>query len=286
MTISYVKSPLCVSQADDLPLLRCSEQLRFRSDFQQQAFVASAQAVQTYQGLPSEQVPPIAFCHAAAPDDALPSQLPLSIDSFGGWHTTAGIRFGQPHVHCVVAEHPLAIGPIAINNPLAAGTKGISGGEWALRLKAEGDLTFTAFGGSAYNNAIQAGKIENSTYEPVFAFLAGATYVPLSATITASDVGVPAPLVFQDKSITGKNAPPDGVQYSWVLSTRWTHLGVLDQSSNGFGMPVYHADEDDNLATGAVTLMPANIPGVGTAPMMKFKPSTGPVRASVPATAV
>jgi len=284
------QTPFLVLVPPDSVTLLTAQSVKLHGDFHHLAFVARAKEKQQYVGKPADQPAAIVFCHDAQPA-ALPlSGAPLAVDRFGGWHARANLVFQIPHVHCIVAEHPIAIGPLEANDPLAIAGKQQKGGDWALRLLAEGDLTFTAFGGSPVNNTKPPGGAPEPDVEPIFAFLTGTKYVPLSAEITAALGGKPTPLTYQEMVLPlGVQVPAGLPGHLWNLTSSWQHEGVLDQSAHGFGLPWYSDPaQGATLLEGgcALTLQQIEIPpgNVFKVPVVVLGVAGGAKRKSPPAT--
>ena len=156
------------------------------------------------------------------------------------------------------------------------------------RVVAEGDIRFSAFGGSPANNK-KGTNDEQNPYDPVFAFLTGASYIPLSADIcnavTQGSPAKPAQLVYQSM-MTGKSStlPPGVPAFVWYLATQWYHDGVLDQSHTSLAVAAYNnttksADEKTLVSEGIAVHAGKN--GGTDSPRLARKMADGTVRYSI-----
>lgn len=263
--------------------------LRFHGEYHHLVFVARAQQPAAISGKPDDSPAAMVFCHAEQPATLPLTNAPLAVDRFGAWHARAQLSFTTPHTHCVIAEHPIAIGPVSVNHPIAIAQKTVAGGQWSLQLLAQGNLRFTAVGGSPANNT--KANPQEPDVEPLFAFLTNANYIPLAADITATLSPKPTALTFLEMVPPAGMAVPAGLpSHMWNLAGQWLQLAVLDQTSTSFGLPWYVVGADSaTIVEGglAVTRQQVSTPtGPVYAPVLMLKMPGGALRQSVVATGV
>ncbi len=249
--MSTILTPVLIKQPSSPgPVINADTNLRFTGarEHPHIAFVARAQRAPATSLEPSRGAPAIAFCHALQLDTLTCATAPMAVDVRGGWHTRAAIQFVGLPFRSIVAEHPIAIGPIAANLPQAAKTPGYTGGSYGLTLEAKGHLTFSGIvdGTSPHgpcNN--KPGGGEENVFDPIFAFLTAATFAPLAAENTNATPSFdphkkPAQLYLQSaltiKSPVEAKAEMDKL-FLWYATGQWTHVGIC-YSALGFSVPL------------------------------------------------